>query len=273
MLDDLTTCYRHDDRNAAVSCQRCERPVCTDCMTQASVGFHCPECLRSGGQKVVRARDIGTAKPPVTVALIVINAAIHLLAPNVTIDELPLEFQGLLFGPLVQEGEWWRLITSGFFHADLFHIGFNMFLLWTLGQGLERALGPVRFGLIYLAGLLGGSLAVTIFQFETPTLGASGAVLGLAAAYVPLLWSQGRSIRETPLGGLVILNLVLPLLSPRISFWGHAGGVAFGFAASWLLMNLPERYRKSTSASAAVLGGFCAVLFIAAVAIPSVLGY
>ena len=273
VLTDETTCYRHGDRTAAVSCQVCERPICTNCMTQASVGFHCPQCVKSSGQKVIRARDIGSTRPPVTVALIATNVLIHLVARSVVIDGTGLRVRGLLFGPLVQEGEWWRVVTAGFLHADFFHLGFNMFLLWILGQSLERSIGSVRFVLAYFAGLLGGSLAVTVFNFEIPGLGASGAVLGLAGAMVAILWSQGRSIKETPLGGLLVINLVLPLISPQISFWGHAGGAAFGFVAGWILAGLPRQAKVPENMATAMTGALCFVLFAACLFVPAALGY
>ena len=52
------TCYRHADRRAGVICQRCDRPICPDCMHQASVGFHCPECTKTSGQKIVRGTQV-----------------------------------------------------------------------------------------------------------------------------------------------------------------------------------------------------------------------
>src|SRR6266550_9207010 len=76
----IQTCYRHPDRRAGVTCQRCDRPICPECMTQASVGFHCPECSRQGKQKVYTARTLmGSTQPIVTIVLIAVNAAIYLL--------------------------------------------------------------------------------------------------------------------------------------------------------------------------------------------------
>jgi len=242
-------------------------------MTQASVGFHCPECVRSGSQRVIRGRELTARRPPVTVTLIAVNVAVFFLDRAILIDGLTLRQRGFLFGPLVQTGEWWRVVTAGFLHADLLHLGFNMFLLWILGQNLERLLGSARFAVIYLAGLLGGSLAATLFDFSSGGLGASGAVLGIAGALVAVLWSSGRSIRETPLGGLLLLNLALPLLSPQISFWAHAGGALGGFVAGWLLLNLPGRLRNTDNAGVAVVSGLCALLLAASVLGPVALGY
>ena len=68
--------------------------------------------------------------------------------------------QGALFGPAVESGEYWRLITGGFLHGSMFHIAFNMYALYIFGPNLERSLGMVRTGLIYAGGLFGGSAAV-----------------------------------------------------------------------------------------------------------------
>jgi membrane associated rhomboid family serine protease len=266
VLDDDTRCYRHGDRTAAVLCQRCERPICPSCMNQASVGFHCPECARTGAQKVIPARTLmNRQSAPVSVALIAISV-VAFLGQNAVVGDLTLEQWGLLFGPRVADGEWWRIITSGFLHGNAIHLALNMYALWNFGPVLERALGAVRFGLTYLAGLLGGSLAVLVFDFNQGTLGASGAVLGLAGALAAVLWSQGVKPHQTPLAGIFAVNLLLPVLMPFISFWGHLGGIAGGFTAGWLLAWLPSRYRQPTSTALGATAALCLALFALAVA-------
>src|SRR2546421_8964642 len=75
----IQTCYRHPDRRAGVTCQRCDRPICPSCMTQASVGFHCPECAKGGRQKVYTARTVfASQRPIVTQALVAVNALVFL---------------------------------------------------------------------------------------------------------------------------------------------------------------------------------------------------
>jgi membrane associated rhomboid family serine protease len=270
VLADDTTCYRHHDHTAAVACQRCERPICASCMAPASVGFHCPECARAGAQKVIPARTLMNrrARPPVTTALIVINVIAFVVQQSTDRSGagFSLSNWGTLYGPAVRDGEWWRIVTSGFLHGSLIHLGFNMYALWIFGPNLERMLGPVRFGLAYLAGLLGGGMAVVAFSFNEPTLGASGAVLGLAGALAAALWAQGIKPTQTSLGGIFLINLALPLFMPQISFWGHFGGIASGFAAGWLLTWLPGRYRQSPSASLGAAAVLCLALFAVAVA-------
>ena len=263
-------CHRHDGRAAAVACQRCEQPICADCMNQASVGFHCPACTTGSAQKVIRAADLSAAsRPPVTVALIALNVAIF-VAQRMGIVSFTND--GLLLGRFVSDGEWWRVVTSAFLHGDLMHVGFNVFTLWIFGEPLERALGPVRFAVIYAAGLLGGSTAILLFAYNQPTLGASGAVLGLAGALTAVMWARGISMRQTSLSGILLFNLALPLFVPRISFWGHFGGVVGGFAAGWLLSFLPERYKMSAWIAMAAAVGLCGLLVVLTLIGPGLLG-
>ena len=265
VLTDETTCYRHSETQAAVGCQRCGRPICPQCMTQASIGHHCPECLSQGQQQVYTARTLPRSdRNPLIIGLIVVNVLAY-LAQVGTQEEVTVD--GLLFGPSVADGEWWRVVTSGFLHGSLFHIGFNMYALWILGHPLIEGLGRLRFALIYLAGLFGGSAAVLAFDWASPTLGASGAVLGLGGALAAALWSRGVSLTQTSLGFVLAINLFLPLLVGRISFWGHFGGILAGFAAGWLLTWLPIRFGRSLAEAVAATVALCAVLAVAAVTV------
>jgi membrane associated rhomboid family serine protease len=183
---------------------------------------------------------------PITLVLIAIN--IVLFAGQFATQDGLTNF-GLLFGPAVSQGEYWRIIASGFLHGSILHIGFNMYLLYLLGPELERNLGSTRFIMLYIGSLLGGALAVLMFNFNQPTLGASGAVLGLAGAMFVALWGRGVSPRQSPAFGLVVINLALPLLVPGISFWGHFGGVAAGALLAFVTVWLPDKgYTKTASA-------------------------
>lgn len=177
---------------------------------------------------------------PVVLGLVAVNAVLWLVkgaSGNV------LANIGLLYGPAVQAGELWRIVSSAFLHADLIHVGFNMWLLYALGQQLEQGIGSLRFAITYAGALLGGALAVLMFDFGQPTLGASGAVMGIAAAFAVALHAQGNDPRKHPVFGLVLINLGLPLLVPVISFWGHLGGVVGGVLLAWLIVWRPLRAR------------------------------
>ncbi len=237
-------------------------------MRQASVGFHCPECTTKGAQKVIRPRDL-IRRPVVTYTIMGLCVLAYMAQQGTQGTLEPVTESGSLLGRLVRDGEWWRIVTSGFLHGGLFHIASNMYALYVFGPMLEQALGRFRFALVYAGGLFGGSLAVLAFNFEKETLGASGAVLGLAGGLAALLAAQGRSIMSTSLGGIFALNLLLPLLIPRISFWGHFGGIAGGFVVAFVLASLPRTIRgpKGMQAAAAAAVAIVVVLGAAAVAV------
>lgn len=216
-------------------------------MTSASVGFHCPECTKSGAQKVFRPGDL-VVKPTLVYAIIGLCVVAYLgqvgtgqgnWASGSVTDE------GLLWGPLVREGEYWRIITSGFLHGGLFHLGVNMYALYAFGPAIQQAVGLARAGLIYAGGLFGGSAAVLLFNWGQPTLGASGAVLGLAGGLTGIMWARGANITQTPLFRVMLFNLALPIFVPIISFWGHFGGVAGGFAVGAAMATIDKNRRSS----------------------------
>lgn len=197
---------------------------------------------------------------PLSLALIACNV---LLYAGQVLTQEQLTRLGLLYGPAIQQGDTWRLLSSGFLHGSLLHIGFNMYLLYMLGPQLENAFGTLRFALMYFGSLFGGALAVMLFDWQQPTLGASAAVLGLAGAMAMLLHQRGISPRQSPVFGLVILNLALPLLVPGISFWGHFGGVFAGALIAGLLLWLPASHRSVSTGSAISLGAAAVVLLAA----------
>src|SRR5689334_18825029 len=121
----MATCYRHPQRETGVSCSNCGNPICPDCMTPTSVGMRCPECAAQK-TKVKTMRQVHS-DPRVTYALIAINVIAFLASGQFGFQASggsQVFNKGALFGPLVDDGEYWRLITSGFLHAGLLHIGF-----------------------------------------------------------------------------------------------------------------------------------------------------
>jgi membrane associated rhomboid family serine protease len=221
-------------------------------MNQASVGFHCPECARSGRQRVYNARSLMQVTPYATLAIIAVNAAVFLadIAAGTQLTVWPtggtklsdVAGNGLLWGPAVAAGDWWRPITGGFIHYGLIHIAFNMVILYQLGRLLEPAIGRVRFLLLYFMALLGGSFLVLVISPDTQTAGASGAVFGLMGAAVIAFRSRGISPFETGLGQLLVINLIFTFAAAgTISVGGHIGGLVAGFIGGWLLFELAPK--------------------------------
>jgi len=251
------TCYRHPDRRASVSCQRCGRPICTECMVEAPVGFHCPEDARQGRQKVYSSHALfrgGNRQAVVTLVLIAVNVAVFVVGLGArgggvgrAVNQLTVD--GGLFAPIMAEdGEWYRLVTSGFLHAGLFHVAVNMFSLYNIGPMLERLLGRVNFVLAYVLSLLAGSLGALIVDPNTLTVGASGAIFGLLGVIVIAQRAQGIGLFDTGLGGILVLNFLITFtLSRYISVGGHVGGFIGGLIAGWLLIELPRQSRAMPS--------------------------
>src|SRR5256885_6692703 len=159
-------CYRHPDRETYISCSECGRPICTECMTPAPVGQRCPEHsgkaqgvarMSSGIRGLSTTGGVGV----VTRTLIGINVGVFLLelatGGNINGVGSKIFEKGALFGPLVANGDWWRLITAAFLHYGPIHLGFNMFFLYWIGTPVEQYLGRARFLLVYFVSGLAGS--------------------------------------------------------------------------------------------------------------------
>lgn len=246
-------CYKHPDRDAGVRCRRCERALCPDCMITAPVGFQCRECVK--GAPAVRSLRSLRSDPYVTWALLALNVAIFLPGMGSQAQTVDL---GLL-GRLVADGEWWRLVSSGFLHLNLMHLLFNMVGLWWLGGMLEPALGRARFAALYAGSLLSGSLGVLLLSPDTFTGGASGAVFGLMGGAVVYQRSRGVDPMQSGLGGLLLINLLFTFARPGISIGGHLGGLAGGALLGALLHATDDtRQRRLAGLAGAVLLGLAA---------------
>ena len=231
------TCYRHPNRETRVSCSECGRGICPDCMVFAPVGIRCPDHAgtRQGSAKVTRgvrrAAYEGTGAL-VTKSLIAINVLVFLinLAQGSSLGQTSGKVfeKGALFvhGGLDQ-GEWWRLITSAFLHGNLLHLGMNMLVLWIVGAPVEEAIGRGRYLALYIVSGLAGAAGALIFSPDAITVGASGAIFGILGAAL-VLEAQHSYVLGGQALGLIVINLVLTFAVPNISIGGHLGGLAGG---------------------------------------------
>lgn len=253
--DTAPRCYRHTDRETYVACQRCGKPICPDCMRTASVGFQCPDCVAEGARTVRQPRTLGGGLVPrqagrVSLALIAINVVVFVVvraAPATDVFEQSVMLTDCAppscFGyDGVDQGGWWRLLTSVFLHTSVLHILFNMYALWLFGPLLERYLGYVRFLALYLTCGIAGSVAVLYLSDPfVPTLGASGAIFGLFGAAMVVLHARGENVSQLLL--LLGLNLFITFAVPNISWQGHLGGLAAGLALGAVFAYAPREQR------------------------------
>jgi membrane associated rhomboid family serine protease len=238
------TCYRHPGREAGRRCTRCGRAACSECLVQASVGSHCLECARAERPNIQTRARYWNARQPVLVTYTIIAINLLVFAWLVIQDTSALgssnratqgQFDLALRSDLV-DGEWYRLVTSGFLHFGVIHILFNMLLLYQLGNLLEPAIGRVRFGLLYFAALLAGAAGALLVQPDSLVGGASGAVFGLMAAAFIGLRNRGINPFSTGIGTVLVLNLLLTFVIPGIAIGGHIGGIVGGAAAGWVMI-------------------------------------
>ena len=236
----MTGCYRHPDREANIRCQRCERPICPDCMRDAAVGFQCPTCVAEGRKSVRQPRTmaggaISADAGRISFALIAINVAVFLLqlatAGSIT-NTGRMDVVG------VATGEYWRLLTGEFLHGGPLHLAFNMIALYMFGPAAERALGTARFVAAYLTMAVAASTLVYVLN-GPPTVGASGAIFGLFGLVFVLMIKIGQDVRSLLV--LLVLNGLISLQA-NISWQAHLGGFLAG-----IFLGLAFAYAPRTS--------------------------
>ncbi|MBD2327827.1 rhomboid family intramembrane serine protease [Alkalinema sp. FACHB-956] len=164
---------------------------------------------------------------------------------------------GVMVPELVQQGQWWRLLTATFLHIDLMHLGLNMLGLWFVGAFVEARLTPWKFLAAYLTCGV-GSMAIVAWgailsgEVDISALGASGAIMGVLGMMGIIFFQEWRHHRA-PLaarwlrtfGVIIVLQTVFDVLNPRVSLLGHLSGLILGFGAGWILF----RRRPVSSAS------------------------
>jgi membrane associated rhomboid family serine protease len=266
---EVPTCYRHPGRETYVSCVRCGRYACPDCMRSASVGQQCAECVGQAASGARQARPAFGGRPSagavVTWTLVAVNVAIFLITwirPGIVTDLEMLGYASYGYGgPLhgVAAGEWYRLITSAFLAPatglgglGFLDIAFNMWALLFVGPSLEGLLGRVRFLAVYLLSAVGGG--VMYYFLAAPNavaVGASGAVFGLFGAW----FVAARRLRLDTRGIaiLIAINLALSFFFHSAIAWqDHIGGLLTGALLTAAYVYAPRKNRVALQVLATV---------------------
>jgi len=273
------TCYRHPGRETYVSCVRCGRHACPDCMRSASVGQQCVDCVGQGVASTRRARTAFGGRPVsgavVTWTLVAINVAIFLLTwvrPGVVSDLEMFGYASLSNGGPphgVAAGEWYRLITSAFLAPatgltgglGIWDIVFNMWALIFVGPALEGFLGRLRFLAVYLLSAVGGGVMYYFLAPDNaPAVGASGAIFGLFGAWFVV--SRRLRLDTRGIVMLIAINLALSLFLHNIIAWqDHIGGLLTGALLTAAYAYAPRKNRAALQLLATI--AVVAVLVIA----------
>lgn len=203
----------------------------------------------------------------VTQILIALNVGVYFvqlaMGAGVNADSGWIFEHGVLWGPFVQHGDWWRLITAAFLHHGPIHLGMNMLALWWFGTPVELFLGRARFLLLYLVSGLAGSAGALLASYGAATVGASGAIFGILGAALVL-----ERQRMYVLGGsaltIIVINIVFTIAVPGISIGGHLGGLAGGALGTLALSHFG---RTHPAYGRAGLPGILGVVAIGAIAV------
>jgi membrane associated rhomboid family serine protease len=270
-------CANHPDRAASVVCAHCDKPICTDCMQQAPVGWQCPECISAGAKKTRVIRPfagsdpnrtgiVGSTNPtPVVIGLVVVCVVIFVISGFGKASVIA-RFGMSPYDVHVYH-QYYRLFTSIFLHLDFLHIAFNMITLLIVGPAVEVMLGKIRFlALFLLAGIGGNVLSYLIAPVGGLSAGASGAIFGVLGAYVVL-----ALIRHKPMGpvvALIVINLVIGFTG-NIEWQAHVGGLLTG-AALALAFHYASTSRQTARDVAITVGSSAATLAVFAILVSSV---
>ncbi|WP_018547674.1 rhomboid family intramembrane serine protease [Streptomyces sp. LaPpAH-108] len=263
----LPACYRHPDRETGVRCTRCDRPICPECMVDASVGFQCPDCVRGtahtpapGGHAPAPAPGAAaprtlaggrhTADPRLVTKVLIGLNVVFFAIQQIVGDAFTNRFELLGYALVPQlgvqgvaDGQYYRLLTAMFLHGGFLHIAFNMLSLWWIGGPLEAALGRARYLSLYLvSGLAGSALSYLIAAPNAPSLGASGAIFGLFGATVVLVRRLNYDMR--PVIALLVINLIITFQVPGIAWQAHIGGLVAGIGVGYAMIHAPRERRQ-----------------------------
>ena len=210
------------------------------------MGWQCARCVHQDSRRApvtrwrptARGRLGNTRVTPVVMILIAVNVAVYIWemashAGFYVYKSVPIpcanavECRFAMWPTAVHQGQWYRLLTAPFLHANIEHILFNMLTLAIVGSPVEAHLGKVRFSALYLVSALGGSVgSYLLSSANTLGVGASGAIFGLMGAYFVLARRQGWEVGN--ILALIIINLVIGFASTSIDWRAHLGGMVTG---------------------------------------------
>jgi rhomboid protease GluP len=245
----------------------------------------CPYCNERVAPRTVErdaAAMVGGFIPHarfVTMIILLINAGLYVATALfsqraghsdafLSVDAQTLFAFGAKFRPaILAYGQWWRLVTAGFLHGGLLHIGMNSWVLFDLGAQVEEVYGGSRLVVFYFLATVVGFLLSTVWSASI-SVGASAGLMGLIGAMIALGVQNRASAAGAAIRGLyvrwAVYILILGLLPGlHIDNAAHLGGLAAGFGAAWVAgaprveTAAVERFWRIAAAISVLVTAFC----------------
>lgn len=177
---------------------------------------------------------------PVTISVIVLCAIICFIIHQKTeynATDNVIVYKYSLIPMQIKRGQYYRLLTSGFIHVQIYHLAMNMYSLYNLGSFLEPFLGSGKFALLLILSIIGGGICCTFLSSPgSLTIGISGGIFGLLGAYFVILFQYGLFAQfsiQSYLLRIILVNVLISMM-PGISWQGHLGGVLTGIVVAFL---------------------------------------
>ena len=143
-------------------------------------------------------------------------------------------------------GDYYRLLTAAFLHANIAHLIFNMYALWIIGMQLESFIGRWRYLVVYLFSAITGSLLSVIITPDAVSVGASGAIFGLLGALLYFGYHYRvylGTVIKSQIIPLIVINLLLGFMVPGIDNAAHIGGLIGG---ALIMIGVGVKYKVVT---------------------------
>ena len=184
--------------------------------------------------------------PIVTYVLIGINVAIFLIGMLFGLNNVFINLFAN-YGPYVVDGEYYRLLTATFIHANIFHIAFNMYALYLLGSQAESFFGKWKFLIIYLLSAISGSLLSILLNQGAVSVGASGAVFGIMGALLYFGYNYRVYLGNTLVKAIIpviLINFAFGFILTGVDNYAHIGGLVGGITTA-MAVGLTTRSGKT----------------------------
>jgi rhomboid protease GluP len=214
---------------------------------------HCDQGLEGLGNvavELLRKKEKNNMRNcGITISLISINIIIYIISAIMSdnfwdISSSVLLILGGKYGPLINDGEWWRILTCNFLHGGLIHIGMNMYSLYAIGPQIEEIFGKIKYVIIYTVAGISSSLLSYYLAPNTLSIGASGAIFGLLGALLSFAIKEKDRINKGAITNIVVIvaiNLYIGTTIPNIDNYAHLGGFLGGIISSILCLLMAKK--------------------------------